>query len=61
MLTMLPRRTMPIDAKTSEQLHYVVIVFPRRIADAEYPVEQIGVSAIEKRFESPELTAIQGP
>ena len=52
---------MSIDAKTSEQLHYVVIVFPRRIADAEYPVEQIGVSAIEKRFESPELTAIQGP
>ena len=61
MLMILPRCTMSLRAETAQQLHHVVIVFLRRIAYAEYPVEQIGVSAIEKRLESPEMIAIQGP
>jgi hypothetical protein len=60
MLTNLPRSTMSLAAETAEQLHHVVIVFRRRIADAEYPIEQIGVSAIEQRLEPPELIAVQG-
>jgi hypothetical protein len=60
MLTNLPRSTMSLGAETAEQLHHVVIVFRRRIADAEYPIEQIGVSAIEQRLEPPELIAVQG-
>jgi hypothetical protein len=59
MLTNLPRSTMSLGAETAEQLHHVVIVFRRRIADAEYPIEQIGVSAIEQRLEPPELIAVQ--
>jgi hypothetical protein len=59
MLTDLPRSTMSLGAETAEQLHHVVIVFRRRIADAEYPIEQIGVSAIEQRLEPPELSAVQ--
>jgi hypothetical protein len=59
-LTNLPRRTMSLDAKSAEQLHHVMIMFWRRIADAEYPVKQIGVGAIEQRLESPEPIAVQG-
>ena len=36
-----------------------MIVFRRRITDAEDPVEQIGIGAIEQRLEAPELTAVQ--
>jgi hypothetical protein len=50
---------MSLDAETAEQLHHVMIMFWRRIADAEYPVEQIGVGAIEQRLKSPELIAVQ--
>src|SRR5258705_9523578 len=60
MLTNLPRCTMPLDAETAQQLHHVMIMFRRRIADAEYPVKQIGVGAIEQCLESPELIAVQG-
>jgi len=56
----LPRSTMPLGTEGAEQLHHVVIVLRRRIADAEYPIEQIGVRAIEQRLESPELIAVQG-
>jgi hypothetical protein len=59
-LTNLPRRTMSLDAESAEQLHHVMTMFWRRIADAEYPVKQIGVGAIEQRLESPELIAVQG-
>jgi hypothetical protein len=59
MLTNLPRRTMSLDAEAAEQLHHVMVMFRRRIADAEYPVKQVGVGAIEQRLKSPELTAVQ--
>jgi hypothetical protein len=52
---------MSLDAKAAEQLHHVVIMFWRRIADAEDPVKQIGVGAIEQRLESRELVTVQGP
>jgi hypothetical protein len=51
---------MSLDAETAEQLHHVMIMFRRRIADAEYPVKQVGVGAIEQRLKSPELIAVQG-
>src|SRR5260370_22643655 len=60
MLTNLPRCTMSLDAETTEQLHHVMIMFRRRITDAEDPVQQIRVRAIEQRLESPELIAVQG-
>ena len=50
---------MPLDQETAEQPHHVMIVFRRWIADAEDPVKQVGVGAIEQRLEAPELTAIQ--
>ena len=59
MLTNLPRCTMPLDQETAEQPHHVMIVFRRRITDAEDPVKQVGVGAIEQRLEAPELTAVQ--
>ena len=59
MLTNLPRCTMSLDGETTKQLHHVVIMFRRRIADAEYPVKQVGVGAIEQRLKSPELIAVQ--
>jgi hypothetical protein len=59
MLTNLPRCTMSLDAETAQQLHHVMIMFRRRIADAEDPVKQVGVGAIEQRLKSPELIAIQ--
>jgi hypothetical protein len=34
-------------------------MFWRRITDAEDPVKQIGVRAIEQRLKSPELIAVQ--
>jgi hypothetical protein len=60
MLTNLPCCTMSLDAETAQQRHHVVVMFWRRITDAEDPVEQIGVRAIEQRLESPELIAVQG-
>ena len=60
MLANLPRCTMSLDTETAEQLHHVMIMFRRRIADAEYPVKQVGVGAIEQRLKSPELIAVQG-
>src|SRR5258705_4867018 len=59
MPTNLPRCTMPLDTETAEQPHHVMIVFRRRITDAEDPVKQVGVGAIEQRLEAPELTAVQ--
>jgi len=52
---------MSLVAETTQQFHHVVVMFRRRITDAEDPVEQIGVRAIEQRLEPPELIAIQGP
>src|SRR5258705_13624456 len=60
MLTNLPRCTMSLDAETAQHLRHVVVMFRRRITDAENPVEQIGVRAIEQRLESPELIVVQG-
>src|ERR1700756_219231 len=60
MLTNLPRCTMSLVAETAQQLHHVVIMFWRRITDAEDPVKQIGVRAIEQRLEPPDLVAVQG-
>ena len=60
MLTNLPRCTMSLGAETAQQLHHVVIMFWRRIIDAEDPVKQIGVRAIEESLESPELITVQG-
>jgi hypothetical protein len=59
MLTNLPRCTMSLDAETPEQPHHVMIMFRRRISDAEYSVKQVGVGAIEQRLKSPELIAVQ--
>src|SRR5258705_13940924 len=59
MLTNLPRCAMSLVAETAQPLHHVMIMFRRRIADPKYPVEQIGVRAIEQRLESPELVAVQ--
>src|ERR1700745_786423 len=59
MLANLPRCTMSFGAETAQQRHHVVIVYRRRITDAEDPVEQIGVDAIEQRLESAELIAVQ--
>jgi hypothetical protein len=59
MLTNLPRCTMSLDGETTQQLHHVVIMFRRRIADTEYPVKQVGVGAIEQRLKSSKLTAVQ--
>ena len=50
---------MSLGAETAQQPHHIVIMFWRRIADAEDPVEQIRVRAIEQRLKSPELTAVQ--
>ena len=50
---------MPLDKETAEQPHHVMVVFRRWIADAEDPVKQVGVGAIEQRLKSPELTAVQ--
>ena len=61
MLADLSRCTMSLDAEAAEQLHHVMIMFWRRIADAEYPVKQVGVGAIEQRLESPELVTVQSP
>jgi hypothetical protein len=59
MLTDLPRCT-SLDAETAQQRHHVVVMFWRRITDAEDPVKQIGVGAIEQRLEPPDLIAVQG-
>jgi len=59
MLTNLPRCTLSLVAETAQQLHHVVVMFWRRITDAEDPVKQVGVRAIEQRLKSPELTAVQ--
>jgi hypothetical protein len=50
---------MSLDGKTAKELHHVMIMFRRRTADAEYPVKQVGVGAIEQRLKSPELIAVQ--
>jgi hypothetical protein len=50
---------MSLAAETAQQLHHVVVMFWRRITDAEDPVKQIGVRAIEQRLKSPELIAVQ--
>jgi hypothetical protein len=50
---------MSLGAETAQQLHHVVVMFWRRITDAEDPVKQIGVRAIEQRLKSPELIAVQ--
>src|SRR5258707_2088294 len=60
MLTNLPRCTVSLGAEAAQQLDQVVLMFRRRIADAEDPVEQIGVRAIEQRLEPPDLVAAQG-
>src|SRR6266403_1516003 len=59
MLTNLPRCTMSLDAGAAQQLHHVMVMFRRRLTDAEYPVKQVRVGAIEQRLKSPELTAVQ--
>ena len=51
---------MSLVAETAQQLHHVVIMFWRRITDAEDPVKQIGVRAIEQCLEPPDLVAVQG-
>jgi hypothetical protein len=60
MLAILQRRKTALGTEAAQQLHHVVIMFRRRITDSEYPVEQIGVGAIEQRLKSPELIAVQG-
>ena len=59
MLANLPRCTMSLDQETAQQPHHVMIVFRRWVADAEYPVKQVGVGAIEQRLKPPELAAVQ--
>src|SRR6266404_897073 len=60
MLTNLPRCTMSLGAETAQQLHHVVFMFCRRITNAEDPIKQVGVRAIEQRLEPPELIVVQG-
>ena len=61
MLAILQRRKTALGTEAAQQLRHVVIMFRRRVTDTEYPVEQIGVGAIEQRLESPELLAVQRP
>ena len=60
MLSVLLRLLMARIAETAQQVHHVVIMFWRRRAAAENPIEQIEVGAIEQRFESVELSAVEG-
>jgi len=46
-------------AERAEQTHHVVVIFRRRRSAAENPIEQIGVGAIEQRFEPIELGIVQ--
>jgi hypothetical protein len=46
-------------AEAAQQAHHVMIMLCRRRAVAQDPVEQIGVGAIEQRFEPIELSIIQ--
>jgi hypothetical protein len=59
MLSVLLRLVMARIAETAQQVHHVVIMFWRRRAAAENPIEQIGVGAIKQRFESIELGAVE--
>src|ERR1700741_1434559 len=52
-----PWRAMRFDA--AEHPHHVMIMLRRRIADAEDPVEQIGIGTFEQRLEAPKLIVIQ--
>lgn len=51
---------MSLFAEIAEQHHHVVVMFRRWITDAEDPVKEIGVRAIEQRLEPPDLVAVQG-
>jgi hypothetical protein len=59
MLSVLLRPAIAISAETTQQAHHIVIMFWRRHAAAENPIEQIGVGAIEQRFEPVELGPVQ--
>src|SRR5215470_16989545 len=59
MLSVLLRLMMARIAETAQQVHHVVIMFWRWRAAAENPIEQIGVGAIEQRFETVELGAVE--
>jgi hypothetical protein len=50
---------MRLSPEDSQQADYVVIIFFRGRATANDPVEQIGVGAIEQRFEAVELRAVE--
>ncbi len=47
-------------AEITQHLHHVVIVFRGRREAAYNPVEQIGISAFERRFELVELAVAEG-
>src|SRR3954454_9638414 len=59
MLSVLLRSVTARGAEIAQKAHHVMIMLWRRRADAEDPVEQIGVGAIEQRFESVELRSVQ--
>jgi hypothetical protein len=59
MLSVLLRPVMARIAEATQQVHHIVIMFRRRRAAAENPIEEIGVRAIEQRFDSVELSAVE--
>jgi len=61
MVSPLQRPSFVHSAETAQQAHHVVIMFCRRRAVAQDPVEQICVGAIEQRFEPIELRIVQVP
>ena len=59
MLAVLLRPVMIAGAKATQQAHHIVIMFRGWRAAAENPIEQIGVGAIEQRFEPVELGPVE--
>jgi|RhiMethySRZTD1v2_1073278.scaffolds.fasta_scaffold13667_7 hypothetical protein len=59
MLPALPRSVIRRGDEPAQQAHHVVIMLRWRRADAEHPVEQVRVGAIEQRFKPIELGIIQ--
>jgi len=46
-------------AERAQQTHHVVIIFWRRRVHAEYPIEQIGIGAIQQGFKAVKLGIVQ--
>ena len=54
-----PRNDLPGDAKIAQKAQHIMVVLCRRWSDAEDPVEQIRIRAIEQGLEAIELNAVE--